>query len=113
MTAGLAKRLVSKFDLEFGDIDTVAKVEERVEDLRSKGWLQSTNTVHVNDKAVKATDDEDQDMEDGEEDGAIDEDDVDSEELLMNRKVLAVLVEYLRRGLQLLLLLCFRSRLGA
>ena len=95
--AGLAKRLVSKFDLEFGDIDTVAKVEERVEDLRSKGWLQSTNTVHVNDKAVKATDDEDQDMEDGEEDGAIDEDDVDSEELLMNRKVLDLLVEYLRR----------------
>ena len=94
--AALAKRLVAKFDSEFGDIDGVTKIEERVEDLRSKGWLQPTSTGHISAKPAK-NDDDDEDMEEGEEEGAIDEDDIDSEELLVNRKTLDLLVEYLRR----------------
>lgn len=95
--AALAKRLVAKFDAEFGDVDGVAKIEERVEDLRSKGWLQPANNGPISAKPVKSGDDDDEDMEEGEEEGAIDEDDVDSEELLVNRKTLDLLVEYLRR----------------
>lgn len=95
--AALAKRLVAKFDAEFGDVDGVTKIEERVEDLRSKGWLQPANNGPISAKPVKSGDDDDEDMEEGEEEGAIDEDDVDSEELLVNRKTLDLLVEYLRR----------------
>ena len=106
----LAKRLVSKFDQDFRtEADGVSKVEQRVEDLRAKGSLQppasgsTTEKPAKKSKAVLANDD---DMEDGEEDeeeedeeeeeGAYDEE-VDSEELLVKKKTLDLLVEYLRR----------------
>lgn len=101
----LAKRLVSKFDQDFGsEIDGVAKVEQRVEELRSKGLLQSS--VGAPAKKEKKRQqilgmDEDE-MEEGEEEdeeeeeGFIDEEN-DSEELLIQKKTLDLLVEYLRR----------------
>lgn len=102
----LAKRLVTKFDQEFGtDANGVAKAEQRVEDLRSKGWLQPPATGPVSTKREKKSprslDLEDEGMEDGEEDeeeeeGAYDEE-IDSEELLIKKKTLDLLVEYLRR----------------
>lgn len=99
----LAKRLVSKFDQDFStDADSVARVEQRVEDLRSKGLLQPTPTGPVNvkqeEKSPKLDDGEDEEMEEGEEDeeGAYDEE-IDSEELLVKKKILDILVEYLRR----------------
>lgn len=93
----LAKRLVAKFDQDFGtEIDGVTKIETHVEELRQNGSLQSQN-----DSTVKAEKDEDDDdaMEDGEEgeEGALDEEEVDSEELLVQKKTLDLLVEYLRR----------------
>ena len=102
----LAKRLVSRFDQDFGtDADGVSKVEQRVEDLHSKGLLQpplsgtTTEKPEKKNKQVLGIDDEE--MEDGEEDeeeeeGAYDEE-VDSEELLVKKKTLDLLVEYLRR----------------
>lgn len=107
----LAKRLVSKFDQSFGgDADGVRKVEERVEDLRSKGLLQSVSNGMSSTKKPKKTrqvigiDDEEMDdaEDDGEEDseedeeGAFDEE-VDDEDLTAKKKTLDLLVEYLRR----------------
>ena len=93
----LAKRLVNKYDQDFGsDVDGVNKIEERVEALRRNGMLQ--NQTDGNSKRGKNEDD-DENMEDGEEDedGAVDEEEVDSEDLLVQKKTLDLLVEYLRR----------------
>lgn len=102
----LAKRLVSKFDQDFGpEVDGVAKIEGRVNDLRDKGWLQPPATGAVGVKKDKRNRGvlgmEDEEMEDGEDDedeeeGAYDEE-VDDEELLVKKKQLDLLVEYLRR----------------
>lgn len=105
----LAKRLAIKYDQELGqDVDEVSKVEQRVEDLRSKGCLQPALNGNAK-KSAKSPQalgmgvaDEMQDLEvedddeDGEEEGAYDEE-VDSEELLVQKKTLDILVEYLRR----------------
>lgn len=102
----LAKRLVSKFDQDFGsEVDGVAKVEQRVEELRSKGLLQSSAAAPAKKEKTRQQIlgmDEDE-MEDGEEEedeeeeeGFIDEEN-DSEELLIQKKTLDLLVEYLRR----------------
>ncbi len=105
----LAKRLVSKFDQEFhADVDGVAKVEHRVEYLRSKGMLQPVATGIKADKRKKKNpasgigdqdmeeDEEGEEEEEEEEEGAFDEE-IDSEDLLVKKKTLDLLVEYLRR----------------
>lgn len=97
----LATRLAAKLDEELGDeYQGVSAVQSRVEELRSKGWLQPAANATSSSKKVKSDPDE---MEDGEE-GAIDEEDegaiddeVDDEELLAKKKELDLLVEYLRR----------------
>ena len=101
----LAKRLVSKFDLDFdSEVDGVTKVEQRVEELRIKGLLQSSTGAPTKKEKKRQQIlgmDEDE-MEDGEEDdeeeeeGFIDEEN-DSEELLIQKKTLDLFVEYLRR----------------
>lgn len=103
----LAKRLVSRFDQDFAsEVDGVAKVEQRVEELRSKGLLQSSAAAPVKKEKKRQQIlgmDEDE-MEDGEEEeddeeedeGFIDEEN-DSEDLLIQKKTLDLLVEYLRR----------------
>jgi uncharacterized C2H2 Zn-finger protein len=102
----LAERLVAKLDSEmkashedeFGEVDGVAKVEQRVEDLRSKGWLQPPANAPAPPKIKR----DPEDLEEGEdetmmdEEGAYDEE-VDDEELLVKKKKLDLLIEYLRR----------------
>jgi hypothetical protein len=103
----LAERLVRKLDGElaenqedgFSSIDGVGKIEQRVEDIRSKGWLQPPANAPVAAKKSRDPEDleegEDETMED-EEEGAYDEE-VDDEDLLAKKKKLDLLIEYLRR----------------
>ncbi|KAF2459993.1 hypothetical protein BDY21DRAFT_413777 [Lineolata rhizophorae] len=97
----LAIRLVEKLDEELGeDYNGVAKVEQRVEELRSKGWLQPPTNVG---STAKKDDKDPEDLEEGEDANMEDEDEglydeeVDDEELLAKKKKLDLLVEYLRR----------------
>lgn len=95
----LAERIAAKFEQELGeDINGVNKVEERVEELRSKGLLQP-QTKTASNKPQRATDEEleeGEDEMDEDEEGAWDEDN-DDEDLLTKKKKLDLLVEYLRR----------------
>ncbi|KAJ4287255.1 hypothetical protein N0V90_012653 [Kalmusia sp. IMI 367209] len=103
----LAERLVNKLDREmkeghedeFGEVNGVTKIEQRVEDLRSKGWLQPPANAPAVTKKERDPEDleegEDEAMED-EEEGAVD-DEIDDEELLAKKKKLDLLIEYLRR----------------
>ncbi|KAF1840485.1 uncharacterized protein K460DRAFT_360157 [Cucurbitaria berberidis CBS 394.84] len=101
----LAERLVRKLDYElkenneeFGELDGVSKIDQRVEDLRSKGWLQPPANAPAPPKKERDPEEleegEDEAMED--EEGAYD-DEVDDEELLVKKKKLDLLIEYLRR----------------
>lgn len=98
----LARRLVSKLDAEMGeDVDGFFKIEERIQDLRGKGWLQPPVTGPVSAKKQKNGYNEEGldegEMEEGEEKEAPEEDEVDDEELLAKKKKLDLMVEYLRR----------------
>ncbi|KAL2846809.1 hypothetical protein BJX68DRAFT_122439 [Aspergillus pseudodeflectus] len=99
----LARRLVSKLDSELGhNADGFTKVEDRVEVLRGKGWLQTPVTGPVNVRRRKPdfdTDDIDEgEAEEGEElEEGWAEDEADDEELLAQKKKLDLMVEYLRR----------------
>ncbi|MCJ1280927.1 hypothetical protein MMC26_000245, partial [Xylographa opegraphella] len=111
----IAKRLVSKFDQELGDdANGVGNVAQRVEDLRLRDALRPLTNGNSSIKKSKKSQqvlgmddgdmedvDEDRDLEDGEdgeeeEEGAYDEE-TDDEELLIKKKNLDLLVEYLRR----------------
>lgn len=106
----LAKSLVSKFDHEMGaDVDGVVRIEHRVEELRSRGLLQqaAANGAGSAKKSKKSQqvlgmdademeDVQDEGEDDEEEEGAYDEE-VDDEALLVQKKKLDLLVEYLRR----------------
>lgn len=96
----LAIRLVTKLELELGDeVNGINKIEERIEEIRSKGALLPLPTV--SNKPSKANlgadmeEDEEGAVDDGE-NGAYD-DEVDDEEFLAKKKKLDLLVEYLRR----------------
>lgn len=97
----LARRLVARMDDEMGNADGYSKIEERVEDLRGKGWLQPPVTGPVSVKKQKSGFDEDgaddSETEEGEERETAEDDDVDDEELLAKKKKLDLMVEYLRR----------------
>ncbi|PQE24708.1 arsenite resistance Ars2 protein [Rutstroemia sp. NJR-2017a WRK4] len=105
----LATRLVSKFEEDFGsDFNAVLKIEERVDDLKNQGRLQHPVTAPAPRKAKKAKDtlgldealDEGEEPEieeeEEEEEGALDEE-IDDEDLLVKKKQLDLMVEYLRR----------------
>ena len=97
----LARRLTLKLDSEMGGgVDGFSKIEERVEEVRGKGWLQPPVTGPVSVKKRKSNvDDEDLDegeAEEGEEQEEWD-DEVDDEEMLAKKKKLDLMVEYLRR----------------
>ncbi|KAL3427625.1 arsenite resistance protein Ars2 [Phlyctema vagabunda] len=106
----LAQRLIGKYEEDYGsDFNAVLKIEERVEDLKNQGRLQPPVTSPVTKKAKKTRDplgldealDEGEEGEEVEEDeeeeeGAVD-DEVDDEELLLKKKQLDLMVEYLRR----------------
>ncbi|ORY04026.1 hypothetical protein BCR34DRAFT_591374 [Clohesyomyces aquaticus] len=102
----LAERLVAKMDVEANVNlsedqihDGVEKITQRVEDLRSKGWLQppanAPATVKKEKEPEELEEGEDEVMED-EEEGLYD-DEVDDEDLLAKKKKLDLLIEYLRR----------------
>jgi hypothetical protein len=101
----LAQRLVQKFEEDFGsDFNAVLKIEERVEDLKNQGQLLPPVTAPVT-KTAKKTRDFDEALDEGEEieedeeeeeEGALD-DEVDDEDLLIKKKQLDLMVEYLRR----------------
>ncbi|EAU32075.1 conserved hypothetical protein [Aspergillus terreus NIH2624] len=98
----LARRLVMRLDSEMGgNADGFSKIEERVDELRGKGWLQPPVTGPVSVKKRKDFDADDVDegeAEEGEEqEGWEEEDEVDDEELLARKKKLDLTVEYLRR----------------
>lgn len=106
----LAQRLVQKLEEDFGsDFNAVLKIEERVEDLRSQGRLLPPVTAPVVKKTKKSRDvlgldeaideaeeGEEEEEEEEEEEGALDEE-VDDEDLLVKKKQLDLMVEYLRR----------------
>ena len=91
----LATRLVRRLDNELGDeAFGVAKIEERVHELSEKGALKPV----ASSKPANDQDAMDEDAEEGEEEeGMVDEDESDDEELLIKKKKLDLLVEYLRR----------------
>ncbi|OJJ46167.1 hypothetical protein ASPZODRAFT_142791 [Penicilliopsis zonata CBS 506.65] len=108
----LARRLVSRLDAEMGDgADGAIRIEERVEELRSKGWLQPPVTGPVRVKKRRSSEYADNDdveldengmeageeAEEGEAADGWEEDEVDDEELLAQKKLLDLMVEYLRR----------------
>lgn len=106
----LARRLATKLETEFGkDENTggLAKIDARVEQMRSQGLLQPPPKVKKVNNAFEDNDDEIkfEDMEDGEEA----EDDTDDEELLVIKKKLDMLVEYLRRVFNFCLFCVFES----
>ncbi|KAI0843144.1 hypothetical protein F5Y06DRAFT_257008 [Hypoxylon sp. FL0890] len=102
----LAQRLINKFEEDFGsDFNAALKIEERVETLRSAGSLQPAVPVATTKKAKKERNlDFDDAMDEGEEgemgesdeEGAVD-DEVDDEDLLVKKKQLDLMIEYLRR----------------
>ncbi|KAI1399090.1 hypothetical protein F4819DRAFT_432233 [Hypoxylon fuscum] len=102
----LAQRLVNKFEEDFGsDFNATLKIEERVETLRNAGSLQPAIPAPATKKAKKERNlDFDDVMDEGEEgemgesdeEGAVD-DEVDDEDLLVKKKQLDLMIEYLRR----------------
>ncbi|KAI1142993.1 hypothetical protein F5Y05DRAFT_420839 [Hypoxylon sp. FL0543] len=102
----LAQRLINKFEEDFGsDFNAALKIEERVEALRSAGSLQPAVPAATTKKAKKERNlDFDDVMDEGEEgemgesdeEGAVD-DEVDDEDLLVKKKQLDLMIEYLRR----------------
>jgi uncharacterized C2H2 Zn-finger protein len=105
----LARRLVSKLDSEFGKDETsggLARIDARVEQMRSQGLLQpppkpKKPTFEDNDDEIKFE-------EEGEE-GEENEDEQDDEELLVIKKKLDLMVEYLRRVFNFCLFCVFES----
>lgn len=108
----LIHRLVNKFEEEFGsDFSAVGKIEDKVEELRKAGHLKPADlpTLTKKPKQVRDMDmdtamdgDEEEGMahddgDDDDEEGAIDEDERDDEDLLVKKKQLDLLIEYLRR----------------
>jgi uncharacterized C2H2 Zn-finger protein len=103
----LVRRVVRKYEEEFGsDFNAVLKIEERVDDIKNQGRLLQPVTAPTIKKTKKprnvlgldeAMDEgEEVEEEEEEEEGALDEE-VDDEDLLVKKKQLDLMVEYLRR----------------
>lgn len=104
----LIHRLVNKFEEEFGsDFQAVLKIEDKVEELKNGGHLQPP-AASAPAKKMKQTREVDMDtaMDGDEEDGMVeeeeqgavdDEEEVDDEQLMVKKKQLDLLIEYLRR----------------
>lgn len=102
----LAQRLINKFEEDFGsDFNATLKIEERVENMRSAGSLQPAISSPTAKRSKKERNlDFDDVMDEGEEgemgesdeEGAVD-DEVDDEDLLVKKKQLDLMIEYLRR----------------
>lgn len=103
----LARRLVTKLESELGKDEStggLSKIDARVEQMRNQGMLQpppkpKKPTFEDNDDEIKF-----EDTEEGEE-----TEDSDDEELLVIKKKLDLLVEYLRRVFNFCLFCVFES----
>lgn len=117
----LVKRLVNKFEEDFGsDFNAILKVEEKVDELRNAGKLQpAVPTSPITKKTKKERNlgmdvamDEGEEpdimLEDDEDEGMVD-DEVDDESLLVAKKQLDLLNEYLRRVFNFCLYCVFES----
>jgi len=108
----LAIRVANQFDAELGDgFDSTTKIEEQVETLRGKGYLQPPVSA-LPPKKTKQEDEMDEDEEEGaieEEEEGVFEDEVDDEDLLAKKKKLDLIVEYLRRVHNFCLFCVFES----
>jgi SERRATE/Ars2, N-terminal domain/Domain of unknown function (DUF4187)/Arsenite-resistance protein 2 len=94
----LARRLIGKLDSEMGYADGCAKIEGRVEDLRARGSLQpSASSGSAKRKTGDDMDVDDGEAEEGEEVEPEEEDEVDNEDILVKKKTMDLMVEYLRR----------------
>lgn len=109
----LVHQLVNKFETDFGsDFNAVLKIEEKVDELRNLGRLQPALTSptvkkekvkrqrDINlDEAVDDGEEPEHEEDEEEDEGAIDEEEdaVDDEDLLIKKKQLDLLIEYLRR----------------
>ncbi|KAF4979029.1 hypothetical protein FZEAL_4704 [Fusarium zealandicum] len=106
----LVQRIVNKFEEDIGsDFQATLKIEEKVEDMRNAGQLQPAVPPTPVKKVKKSREvgmdeamDEEEDgaiepEEEEEEEGAVDEDEGDDEDLLVKKKQLDLLIEYLRR----------------
>lgn len=100
----LVQRLVNKFEEDFGsDFNARLRIEERVEDLKNEGRLQAAVPTTPVKKMKKernldldVDEGEEGEMEEDEDEGTVD-DEVDDEDLLMKKKQLDLMIEYLRR----------------
>jgi uncharacterized C2H2 Zn-finger protein len=105
----LVRRIVRKFEEDYGsDFNAVLKIEEKVDELKNQGRLLHPVTSPVARKTKKSRDlgldeamdegeeGEEEEEEEEEEEGALDEE-VDDEDLLVKKKQLDLMVEYLRR----------------
>jgi hypothetical protein len=105
----LARRVVSMLETEHGKDEsnsTLSKIEARVEQMRIDGLLQPP----AKPKKSNFEDNEDEikfDVEEGEE--AEEEEDYDDEDLLVTKKKLDLLVEYLRRVFNFCLFCVFEA----
>ncbi|QUC18290.1 uncharacterized protein UV8b_02531 [Ustilaginoidea virens] len=106
----LVQRLVNKFEEDFGsDFQAILKVQEKVEDLRNAGRLQPAISSVPSKKVKKqrevvldeAMDDDygmaEQEEEEEDEDDGAHGDETDDEDMLVKKKQLDLLIEYLRR----------------
>ncbi|KAF1995892.1 hypothetical protein P154DRAFT_525991 [Amniculicola lignicola CBS 123094] len=93
----LAMDLARKLDSNLG-ANGAQLIEERVNDLQSKGWLQPPANAPAPAKKEKDPEELEEGEEEGmEEDEGLFDDEVDDEELLVKKKKLDLLIEYLRR----------------
>lgn len=107
----LVRRLVNKFEEDFGsDFNAGLKIDERVDELRNQGRLQPAVTATSPKKTKKAPvlnmdealdegeepEPMEEEEEEDEDEGVVD-DEVDDEDLLVKKKRLDVMIEYLRR----------------
>ncbi|KAI1266008.1 hypothetical protein F5Y18DRAFT_416832 [Xylariaceae sp. FL1019] len=102
----LAQKLVEHFEHDFGsDFNAALRIEERVESLRNAGRLQPAVPGTTSKKPKRERNLDFDDMDEGEEgemgesdeEGAIDDEEVDDEDLLIKKKQLDFTIEYLRR----------------
>ncbi|ORY65971.1 uncharacterized protein BCR38DRAFT_340086 [Pseudomassariella vexata] len=100
----LVQRLINKFEEDFGsEFNARLKIEDRAEDLKNAGRLQTAGPVSMAKKVKKESsmdldvdEGEEGEMDDDEDEGAVD-DEVDDEDLLLKKKQLDLMIEYLRR----------------
>ncbi|CAJ2501528.1 Uu.00g043810.m01.CDS01 [Anthostomella pinea] len=102
----LVQRLIRKFEADFGsDFSAAQRIEDKVASLRDAGQLQPAGSTAPAKKVKRERNlDFDETMDEGEEgemgesdDEGVVDDEVDDEDLLMKKKQLDLMIEYLRR----------------